>query len=103
MDGPTALKKAQALSTRSFNSTDVSCCPSFVVRANNKRRRYFEHLLTLPACKSPTTSAYYARSITRDFTEFEDLQDQAVDAVLDLCEDENEQVGLLQRREGGLT
>jgi hypothetical protein len=73
------------------------------VKLKTQRRRYFEHLLTLPSYKSPTTSAYYASSITRDFTEFEDLQDQAVDAVLDLCEDENEQVGLIYGREGELT
>jgi hypothetical protein len=36
---------------------------------------------------------YYAKSIIRDFSEFEEYQDQAVDAILDLCEDENEQVG----------
>jgi len=36
---------------------------------------------------------YYAKSIIRDFSVFEEYQDQAVDAILDLCEDENEQVG----------
>jgi hypothetical protein len=35
---------------------------------------------------------YYAKSVVRDFSEFEEYQDQAVDAILDLCEDENEQV-----------
>lgn len=53
-----------------------------------------EHLLTLPAYHSQVLNEYYAAGITRDFTEFEEYQDQAVDAILDLCEDENEQVGL---------
>jgi len=54
-----------------------------------------EHLLTLPSHHSQTLNEYYAQAITRDFTEFEEFQDQAVDAILDLCEDENEQVGVL--------
>jgi hypothetical protein len=48
--------------------------------------------LTLPSYKIQSINAYYAKCIARNFGEFEDLQDQAVDAVLDLCEDEDEQV-----------
>ena len=53
-----------------------------------------QHLLTLPSYRSQSLNEYYAKSISRDFSEFEEYQDQAVDAILDLCEDENEQVGL---------
>ena len=49
--------------------------------------------MTLPTYRSQSLNEYYAKSITRDFSEFEEYQDQAVDAILDLCEDENEQVG----------
>ena len=63
-----------------------------------QRRRYIQHLLTLPTYRSQILNEYYAKSITRDFSEFEEYQDQAVDAILDLCEDENEQVGLCSLR-----
>jgi len=53
-----------------------------------------EHLLSLPTYHSQTLNEFYAQAITREFTEFEEFQDQAVDAILDLCEDENEQVSL---------
>jgi hypothetical protein len=102
MDASTALKKAQALSSRSLGSSDVCPLPTsslqlppFACRkvADGQRRRYIQHLLTLPTYRSQTLNEYYAKSITRDFSEFEEYQDQAVDAILDLCEDENEQVG----------
>ena len=54
--------------------------------------------MTLPTYRSQSLNEYYAKSITRDFSEFEEYQDQAVDAILDLCEDENEQVGLCSLR-----
>jgi hypothetical protein len=94
MVGPSALRTAQDLSAKSFSSTDVSPIAPVLhwARADYQRRRYFEHLLTLPSFKVQSINAYYAKSIARNFNEFEDLQDQAVDAVLDLCEDEDEQV-----------
>lgn len=119
MDASTALKKAQALATRSLGSSDVrpphphpplslpapalrpfpsTRSPSLALpfvqsSADGQRRRYNQHLLTLPTYHSQTLNEYYAKSISRDFSEFEEYQDQAVDAILDLCEDENEQVG----------
>jgi len=100
MDASTPLKKAGALASRSLGSQDV--CPPFTCLSTAKelilitqRRRYIQHLLTLPTYRSQSLNEYYAKSITRDFSEFEEYQDQAVDAILDLCEDENEQVGPL--------
>jgi hypothetical protein len=61
-------------------------------RLTTQRRAFFEHLITLPTYRDPTCTLMFTSLITRGFTEFEDLQDVAVDAVLDLCEDEDEQV-----------
>ena len=57
-----------------------------------QKRRYLEHLLQLPGYKDPQLIAYFAESVSLHFADVADLQDQAVDAVLDLCEDDNEQV-----------
>lgn len=102
MDASAALKKAQALASRSLGSSDVSPLPPLLLpprpplaeRTDKQRKRYIQHLLTLPSYRSQTLNEYYATSIIRDFSEFEEYQDQAVDAILDLCEDENEQVSL---------
>jgi len=106
MDASTALKKAQALASRSLGSSDV-CPPSPITSSttpsppplrkkgtDKQRKRYIQHLLTLPSYRSQSLNEYYAKSIIRDFSEFEEYQDQAVDAILDLCEDENEQVSV---------
>lgn len=49
--------------------------------------------MTLPAYKDPQLTAYFADNATLYFADLEGLQDQLVDAVLDLCEDEDETVG----------
>jgi hypothetical protein len=51
-----------------------------------------ETLITLPSYRDPTCTLLFSSLITRYFKEFEDLQDGTVDAVLDLCEDEDEAV-----------
>lgn len=38
----------------------------------------------------------FSTFVSKYFAEFEDLQDKAVDAVLDLCEDEEEQVNIFK-------
>lgn len=57
-----------------------------------QKRQHVEHLLTLPAYRDPQLTHYFSESISIHFADVGDLQDQAVDAVLDLCEDEDEKV-----------
>lgn len=90
-----ALERAKLLSGGT-NLDEVSTMPrksGLEKGLTLQRRLYVEQLLTLPAYKDPQLTAYFAASISRHFSEVEDLQDQAVDAVLDLCEDEDEAVG----------
>jgi hypothetical protein len=57
-----------------------------------QRRAFFEHLLTLPTYPSYRTKSHFGTLVPKYFAEFEDLQDRAVDAILDLCEDDDEKV-----------
>lgn len=58
-----------------------------------QRRTFQEYLITLPKYPSYECKAFFGTLVAKFFAEFEDLQDATVDAVLDLCEDDEEKVG----------
>jgi hypothetical protein len=58
----------------------------------NQRRTFQEYLITLPKYPSYECKAFFGTLVAKFFAEFEDLQDATVDAVLDLCEDDEEKV-----------
>ena len=72
---------------------DVRPCPSF--GADIQRRAYHQHLITLAQIPSYDCKNRFATFIDKHFKTFEDLQDHAVDAVLDFCEDDNEKVRMI--------
>lgn len=61
------------------------------------RRRFHAQLIALPT--SPPASlpakSFFGTLVHKFFAEFEDLQDAAIDALLDLCEDEDEKVRII--------
>lgn len=91
-----ALERAKLLSSASTSQDVGYIAPSSQRKPNRadplQKRQYLEHLLTLPAYKDPQLTAYFAESVSLHFADVGDLQDQAVDSVLDLCEDEDEKV-----------
>lgn len=56
----------------------------------SQRLAFHRFLLSLRSTSSFEDKAYFAQNIARYFPEFEDLQDEAIDGLLDLCEDEDE-------------
>ena len=60
-----------------------------------QRRKLQEHLISLCSYPSYECKAYFGTFVAKHFAEFEDLQDKAVDAILDLCEDDEERVRMI--------
>ncbi|WVF67640.1 hypothetical protein IAT40_002399 [Kwoniella sp. CBS 6097] len=87
VQGEDALEKARRLMTAAVapNSTAES------------RRTFRSHLITLAS--NPSSSyehkAFFGTLVSKFFGEFEDLQDSTIDALLDLCEDEDEKVRII--------
>ncbi|WWC63604.1 uncharacterized protein I303_106209 [Kwoniella dejecticola CBS 10117] len=59
------------------------------------KRKFQEHLITLPSYPEYENKAFFGTLVPKLFGEFEDLQDAAIDALLDLCEDEDEKVRII--------
>nr|ODN91944.1 hypothetical protein L203_01198 [Cryptococcus depauperatus CBS 7841] len=59
------------------------------------RRRFHSHLISLPASGSYESKSFFGTLVPKFFAEFEDLQDSAIDALLDLCEDEDEKIRMI--------
>ncbi|WVQ72690.1 hypothetical protein IAR50_002250 [Cryptococcus sp. DSM 104548] len=59
------------------------------------RRRYHSALIELPSTGSHKAKRFFGSNISTFFAEFEDLQDRAIDALLDLCEDEDEDMRIV--------
>ncbi|WRT68687.1 uncharacterized protein IL334_005667 [Kwoniella shivajii] len=59
------------------------------------RRKFQELLITLPRYSAYENKAFFGLLVAKYFGEFEDLQDSAIDALLDLCEDEDEKVRII--------
>ncbi|KAK8854546.1 hypothetical protein IAR55_003285 [Kwoniella newhampshirensis] len=59
------------------------------------RRKFHQHLITLPSYPSYDSKAFFGTLVAKFFGEFESLQDDAIDALLDLCEDEEERVRIV--------
>ncbi|OCF35761.1 hypothetical protein I316_02253 [Kwoniella heveanensis BCC8398] len=80
-----ALVKARQLMTAAVapNSTAES------------RRTFRSHLITLASDPSYEHKAFFGTLVSKFFGEFEDLQDSTIDALLDLCEDEDEKVRII--------
>lgn len=49
----------------------------------------------MPSYPSYECKAFFGTLVAKFFREFEDLQDGAIDALLDLCEDEDEKVRII--------
>ncbi|WVQ68536.1 uncharacterized protein L199_006745 [Kwoniella botswanensis] len=62
---------------------------------NQAKRKFQEHLITLPSYPEYENKAFFGTLVAKYFGEFEDLQDTAIDALLDLCEDEDEKVRII--------
>ncbi|OCF57729.1 hypothetical protein L486_05194 [Kwoniella mangroviensis CBS 10435] len=62
---------------------------------NQAKRQFQEHLITLPSYPEYENKAFFGTLVAKYFGEFEDLQDTAIDALLDLCEDEDEKVRII--------
>ncbi|WWC90429.1 uncharacterized protein L201_005364 [Kwoniella dendrophila CBS 6074] len=80
-----AVDEANRLMTSAFG-------PGAPVEA---RRKCQEHLITLPSYPDYQNKAMFGTFMFKLFGEFEDLQDSAIDALLDLCEDEDEKVRII--------
>ncbi|WVR09327.1 hypothetical protein IAU60_006393 [Kwoniella sp. DSM 27419] len=59
------------------------------------RRAFQQHLIALHSSDSYESKAFFGTLVPKFFGEFEDLQDTTVDALLDLCEDEDEKVRII--------
>ncbi|ODO05747.1 hypothetical protein I350_04808 [Cryptococcus amylolentus CBS 6273] len=59
------------------------------------RRQCHSALIALPSVGSSNAKHFFGSNIPTFFAEFEDLQDQAIDALLDLCEDEDEDMRIV--------
>ncbi|WVW85314.1 hypothetical protein I302_107352 [Kwoniella bestiolae CBS 10118] len=59
------------------------------------KRKFQEHLITLASYAEYENKAFFGTFVAKYFGEFEDLQDKAIDALLDLCEDEDEKVRII--------
>ncbi|TYJ57261.1 hypothetical protein B9479_001994 [Cryptococcus floricola] len=59
------------------------------------RRQCHSALIALPSVGSSNAKHFFGSNISTFFAEFEDLQDQAIDALLDLCEDEDEDMRIV--------
>ncbi|WWC71285.1 uncharacterized protein I206_105238 [Kwoniella pini CBS 10737] len=59
------------------------------------KRKFQEHLITLPSYTEYENKALFGTLVPKFFGEFEDLQDSAIDVLLDLCEDEDEKVRII--------
>ncbi|WVQ95215.1 hypothetical protein IAU59_002310 [Kwoniella sp. CBS 9459] len=83
--GDDPLEKARRLMTAAVapNSTAES------------RRIFRSHLITLASDPSYEHKAFFGTLVSKFFGEFEDLQDATIDALLDLCEDEDEKVRII--------
>lgn len=62
-----------------------------------QRRRFHAQLIALPPPPPASLPAksFFGTLVHKFFAEFEDLQDAAIDALLDLCEDEDEKVRII--------
>ncbi|ODN92114.1 hypothetical protein L198_05786 [Cryptococcus wingfieldii CBS 7118] len=59
------------------------------------RRQCHSALIALPSVGSSKAKHFFGSNVSTFFAEFEDLQDQAIDALLDLCEDEDEDMRIV--------
>ncbi len=59
-----------------------------------QRLVFYKQLIKLASYPSYGNRSFFGTLLAKFFAEFEDLQDEAVDALLDLCEDDDEKVGL---------
>ncbi|WVQ80007.1 hypothetical protein IAT38_002108 [Cryptococcus sp. DSM 104549] len=59
------------------------------------RRDFYTHLITLPSYPDKECKTFFGTLVGKFFAEFEDLQDSAIDALLDLCEDEDEKMRII--------
>jgi len=53
---------------------------------------FYKQLIKLASYPNYQSRSYFGTLLAKFFAEFEDLQDEAVDALLDLCEDDDEKV-----------
>ena len=89
-----ALKEARRLMPTALGSGSTSQTVSYpcIHLADPQRRTFQEHLISLCSYPSYDCKSFFGTLIAKFFAEFEDLQDGAVDAILDLCEDDAEKV-----------
>ena len=57
-----------------------------------QRRAFYEQLISICRYPSYDCKSFFGTLVAKHFDEFEDLQDKAIDAILDLCEDDEERV-----------
>ncbi|ORX38269.1 hypothetical protein BD324DRAFT_346271 [Kockovaella imperatae] len=90
-----------APSTMSSRAADALAeVKQLLTRANSQstaeaRRRFYEKLISICAYPSYECKAFFGTLVAKHFREFDDLQDKAIDAILDLCEDEEEKVRII--------
>lgn len=72
---------------------------------STQRRKFHAVLISLPTAPSASyeSKTFFGTLVHKFFAEFEDLQDAAIDALLDLCEDEDEKVRMIGIRALGPT
>jgi hypothetical protein len=100
MSSEEALRKAKDMMGQSLwrSSSKDQVCPSclhekILTCSPTKRRAFYEHFLTLPKYPSAECRGFFGTMLIKIFADMEELQDSAVDSLLDLCEDEDEKVG----------
>lgn len=72
---------------------------------STQRRKFHAVLISLPTAPSASyeSKSFFGTLVHKFFAEFEDLQDAAIDALLDLCEDEDEKIRMIGIRALGPT
>lgn len=65
--------------------------------SKDARRKFHTLLIALPTSPSATyeSKSFFGTLVHKCFAEFEDLQDPAIDALLDLCEDDDEKIRII--------
>lgn len=76
-----------------------------LILTSTQRRKFHAVLISLPTAPSASyeSKSFFGTLVHKFFAEFEDLQDAAIDALLDLCEDEDEKVRTIGIRALGPT